>query len=319
MTAPGSRLPDVSTVFPVRAWLDDRALRSWTTWLFVALVAVPPLAFVLFRSASGWGGEATTFALYFAAAWFLVLWVVVRPQNVRGAMLAQVAVIALIVEFPLAYGLETVLGPSTDNVLASIVSVGVPEELAKMVPVVALVLWQRRSDRRLPPRDVLFLGAISGLAFGAVEAIEYVTSSPASGTGAALNVVWRLLTDPISHACWAGVSGYFLGLASYYREPGPWAALAAVGLGVPAVLHGINDVVAGSAMWIVVAVLSTLIFLAYARVGIAPRPTPASGPGAPVPSAPPPPRHRAAGFVPHSARTTPDPVTTPIPLGTGPR
>jgi hypothetical protein len=196
MTAPGSRLPDLSTLFPFRAWFDDRALRSWTTWLFVALVAVPPLAFVVFRSAHGWGGEASSFAFYFAAAWFFVLWVVVRPQQVRGAALVQVAVLALVVESPLAIGLERLLDAGTDNVLLSIVTVGVPEEFAKMVPVVAFLLWQSRSDRRLPARDALFLGAVSGLVFGAVEAVEYVVDLPGTGTGAALTVVWRLLTDP---------------------------------------------------------------------------------------------------------------------------
>lgn len=269
MTTPGARLPDVSTLFPVRTWFADRTLRSWTTWLFVALVAVPPLAFVLFRDAEGWGGEATTFAFYFAAAWFLVLWVLVRPQQIRGGVLAQVVAVALAVEFPLALGLETVLDSGTGNVFTSIVTVGVPEEFAKMVPVVAIVLWQGRSGRRLPARDVLFLGAVSGLVFGAVEAVGYVTASPAIGTGDALTVAWRLLTDPVSHACWAGVAGYFIGLASYYREPGPWFVLAGVGLGVPAILHGINDVVAGTALWVVVAVVSTLLFLAYARIGIA--------------------------------------------------
>jgi RsiW-degrading membrane proteinase PrsW (M82 family) len=289
------RLPDPSTLFPWRAWTRDPALRSWTTWLFVALVAVPPLALTLLPT----NGDdvqvpASVFAAYFATAWFLVLWIVVRPQSVAGAMLAQVVVIALLVEGPLAVGLETVLNADHGNVLQSIVTIGVPEELAKMVPVVAVLLWRRSVDRPLPPRDALFLGAVSGLAFGAVEAVVYVGDSASTlSSGDALVVVWRLLTDPVAHACWAGVAGYFLGLASYYRAPGPWFALAGVGLGVPAVLHGINDVVAGGALWVVVTVVSALLFLAYARIGIASgsAPVPVDPPTAPIAL---PPSHRVS-------------------------
>ena len=234
-----------------------------------------------------------TFAAYFAVVWFLVLRAVVRPQAVVGGVLAAVTVVAVLVEGPLAVALETALGSDPEHVVPSIVTVGVPEELAKMVPVVALVLWCRQRGRPLPPREVLFVGAVSGLGFGAAEAISYVASGGTLlTTGDALTVVWRLLTDPVVHACWAGVAGYFLGLASYYRAPGPWLALAGVGVGVPAILHGINDAVAGGALWVLVTVVSALLFLAYARVGIA---------------------SRSAARSP--AAVEPDPVTAPIALG----
>lgn len=285
------RLPDVSTLFPWHAWTRDPALRSTTTWLFVALVAVPPLACTLLPSTGDdVSVAATVFAAYFAVVWFLVLRALVRPHAVRGAVLAAVTAVAVLVEGPIAVAMETALRSDTESLVPSVVTVGVPEELAKMLPVVVLVLWCRKRARPLPPREVLFVGAVSGLGFGAFEAISYVAggASPTT-TSEALVVVWRLLTDPVVHACWAGVAGYFLGLASYYRTPGPWFALAGVGLGVPAVLHGINDVVAGGALWIVVTVVSALLFLAYARVGIAPAPAPAA--------------------------TEPDPVTAPIRLG----
>jgi hypothetical protein len=43
---------------------------------------------------------------------------------------------------------------------------------------------------------------------------------------------WRFLTDPISHACWAGIAGYFIGLAvqrprprrSFASGPAPFAS-----------------------------------------------------------------------------------------------
>ncbi|RZT89138.1 RsiW-degrading membrane proteinase PrsW (M82 family) [Pseudonocardia sediminis] len=269
----GPRLPAPSVLFPWRAWVAHPLLRSWTTWLFVALVAVPPLGLSLTSSRStDLLTAAAAFAFYFAAAWFLVLWVVVRPQRVHGALLAQVVALALVVEFPLATWLETVLNADPDNLLLGIVTVGVPEEVAKLVPVAILAFARRRLFSTLSPRDFLFLGAVSGLVFGAVEAVHYaVNVMDVSTTPEALVLVWRLVTGPIAHACWAGVAAYFLGLATRYRDAGPWLALTGTGVGVTAVLHGLNNWVAGDVfpVWVLITVVSTLLFLAYARVGIA--------------------------------------------------
>jgi RsiW-degrading membrane proteinase PrsW (M82 family) len=282
MTSPAPRLPDLAVLFPVGAWLRHPALRSWTTWLVVALVAVPPLALVVFRGASGVGGQATMFAGYFAAAWFLVLWVVVRPRNVPGALLLQVVVLAFVLEAPLAVALEEYLDADTDGLVRSVLAVGVPEELAKALPVVLLVLLHRR--RTLVPRDTLFLGVVSGLVFGAVEAVKYATEYTPSdvGIGGAIVLVWRFVTDPVAHAVWAGVAGYFIGLAASYRTAGPFLALVGLGIGVPALLHGLSDwdVVGGTVLWVAVDVVSALLFLAYAKVGLVGRPA------AVVPAAP---------------------------------
>ena len=298
MKPSGPRLPAPSLLFPWEAWLSHPRLRSWTTWLFVALVAVPPLAITLVPAdATNANAAATAFAAYFALAWFLVLWVVVRPRRVRGALLAQVVALSLIVESPLAIGMERALDADTGNLLLSIATVGIPEELAKLLPVALLAVVHRRAWRALAPRDYLFLGAVSGLAFGAVEAVVYIAHSPVAGTGDALVLVWRLVTDPVVHACWAGTACYFLGLATRYRETGPWAALAGLGIGVPAVLHGLNDWVAPrvNVAWVLVTVASTLLFLAYALVGI---------------TAPPLRRTRPVA----TGGAAPDPPTMPIPL-----
>lgn len=274
MTPPGSRLPDLSVLFPFRAWLRHPALRAWTTWLFVALVATPPAVLALLDDATH-RSEATAFAAYFAAAWFLVLWVVVRPRNVHGALLAQVIALALVLEMPLATWLEELLDGGNEGLVESVLTVGVPEELAKALPVILLVFLHRR--RVLVPRDTLFLGAVSGLAFGAAEAVKYAIEYMPSdlGRGGAMVLVWRFVAGPITHALWAGIAGYFVGLAAQYRAPQPFLVLASLGIGVPALLHGLNnwDPVNGTILWVLVDGLSALLFLAYARVGlVSPRP-----------------------------------------------
>ncbi|MCW2522271.1 MAG: PrsW family intrarane metalloprotease, partial [Frankiales bacterium] len=251
-------------------------------------------------SAATFDRAAWIFAAYFAIAWLLLLGVIIRPAHVTKPMLLLVTAISLASQVPLALALETTLDARTGNLAASIFTVGVPEELAKALPVLALALiyWRRRT---MQPRDYLFLGAVSGLAFGATEVVRYFTvngiqqfyltvqaaipsidqllstgHSPSVSLFAALigpvryfvlDFVWRFVTDPIMHACWGGLTGYFIGLAVTKRHR--WYSVAWIGLAAAAVLHGLNDwgEVNGGPLWILVAVLSGILFLGYAKVG----------------------------------------------------
>jgi Flp pilus assembly protein protease CpaA len=82
-----------------------------------------------------------------------------------------------------------------------------------------------------------------------------------------LNFVWRFLTDPISHACWSGLTGYFIGLAVTGRHK--WYAVGWIGLAAAALLHGLNDwsQVNGHVVWILVTLVSGVLLLGYAKVG----------------------------------------------------
>jgi RsiW-degrading membrane proteinase PrsW (M82 family) len=293
--------PQVSDLFPLTDWFRHHALRSFPVLLFLALVCVPSIALVILDatlSASTFTAAAWIFAAYFAVAWLLLLAVIVRPDYVTRPMLAVVVVIALATEVPLAIVLENALHSSDMRLGLSIATVGVPEELVKAIPVLVVALLFRRHV--LMPRDYLFLGAVSGLAFGASEVVQYFTTNSvasfyqtvqvatpsithliATGHSAPASVfavligpvwyfivsfVWRFLTDPITHACWAGVTGYFIGLAATRRHSW-WVAW--VGLIIAAVLHGLNDWsrVNGHPVWILVVIISAVVFLGYARVG----------------------------------------------------
>jgi RsiW-degrading membrane proteinase PrsW (M82 family) len=291
----------VSDLFPLTDWFRHHALRSFPVLLFLALVCVPSIALVILDatlSSSTFTAAAWIFAVYFAVAWLLLLAVIVRPDYVTRPMLAVVVVIALATEVPLAIVLENALHSSDMKLGLSIATVGIPEELVKAIPVLVVALLYRRHV--LMPRDYLFLGAVSGLAFGASEVVQYFTTNSvasfyqtvqaatpsithliATGHSAPASVfsvligpvwyfivsfVWRFLTDPITHACWAGVTGYFIGLAATRRHTW-WVAL--VGLLIAAVLHGLNDWsrVNGHPVWILVVIVSAVVFLGYARVG----------------------------------------------------
>ena len=277
---PGGKSPEYSfsSLVPVRHWLHDPALRSWPVLLLVALVCVPPIGLVLLNSATTEARIqeiAWIFAAYFAVAWLLLLGVIVRPQHVSRAMLGAVAVVGIVTQAPIAIWLETELHAGTSSLL-DIFTIGLPEELAKAIPIVVVAWIWRRYWHTQTPRDYLFLGAVSGLVFGAAEVVHYFTDvlGSISGHATGLNLqtltiqyIWRFLTDPIDHACWAGITGYFIGLAitSPHREY--WIGL--IGIGIAAVLHGLNDwnPINSHPAWVLITLISVLLFLGYARAG----------------------------------------------------
>ncbi len=77
-------------------------------------------------------------------------------------------------------------------------------------------------------------------------------------------------TDPIAHACLAGITGYFIGLAIYaQRNSGQrkWYAVCWVGLAIAAALHGLSDwdTLNGHWAWVAITVVSGILFLTYAK------------------------------------------------------
>jgi RsiW-degrading membrane proteinase PrsW (M82 family) len=243
------RAGQVNDLLPLGDWVRHDSLRSWPVLLFLALICVPSIALVILGgtpSASTFDHVAWIFAAYFAVAWLLLLGVIIRPEHVTRTMLVVVTAIALVTQVPLAIMLETALHSGNAALGQSIFTIGVPEELAKAVPVLVVGVIYRRSHG-LMPRDYLFLGAVSGLIFGASEVVHYFTVNgigefyqtvksaiPAieqllnTGHSASTSVfevligpvlyfildfVWRFVTDPVTHACWSGLTGYFIGLA----------------------------------------------------------------------------------------------------------
>jgi RsiW-degrading membrane proteinase PrsW (M82 family) len=297
------RAAQANDLLPLGDWYRHHSLRSWPVLLFLLLICVPSIALVILGANPGqstFDQVAWIFAGYFAVAWLLLLGVIVRPEHVTRTMLVAVTVIALVTQTPLAVALETALHGSNASLGHSIFTIGIPEELAKALPVLAVALFYR-GRHHLQARDYLFVGAVSGLVFGASEVVRYFTvngvaqfyatvqsSIPVierlirSGHSAStslfavligpvlyfiLDFVWRFVTDPISHACWSGLSGYFIGLAATGRYR--WYQVAWIGVAVAAVLHGLNDWsrVNGHPVWILVVVVSGVLFLGYAKVG----------------------------------------------------
>jgi RsiW-degrading membrane proteinase PrsW (M82 family) len=297
------RAAQVNDLLPLGDWVRHHSLRSWPVMLFLVLICVPSIALVILGgnpSASTFDHVAWIFAAYFAIAWLLLLGVIIRPEHVTRTMLVVVTAIALATQVPLAITLETALHSSSAALGQSIFTIGIPEELAKALPVLVVALIYRRRHG-LMPRDYLFLGAVSGLVFGASEVVHYFTVNGIDqfyqtvqsaipqieqllNTGQSaptavfdvligpvlyfiLDFVWRFVTDPVTHACWSGLTGYFIGLAATGRYK--WYQVVWIGLIIAALLHGLNDWsrVNGHPVWILVVLVSGILFLGYAKVG----------------------------------------------------
>jgi RsiW-degrading membrane proteinase PrsW (M82 family) len=118
----------------------------------------------------------------------------------------------------------------------------------------------------------MFLGTIAGLTFGVAEQAFYTKNdiigiSQATANNDAITAVLafaeRIFVDGFQHAVWAGIAGFFIGMALNYRRRR--VQLIVLGVTVPAVLHALNDLCAGSSIWLVIIVqaASLLLFLGY--------------------------------------------------------
>ena len=165
----------LDALVPVRAWMHDKQLHSWAVGLLVVLTVVPCSALIL--AEHNWREGAWIFATYFAVAWLLLLWVIVRPKNISWGPVALVVGVGYLASLPIR-SIEDLLNSKGDtgNPFITTFTIGIPEELSKLVPVIAVAVvallllhakketWLKRETwLKLQPRDYLFLGAISGV------------------------------------------------------------------------------------------------------------------------------------------------------------
>src|ERR1700749_4954849 len=178
------RAGQANDLLPLGDWIRHHSLRSWPVLLFLLLICVPSIALYILGpnpSASTFDHVAWIYAAYFAVAWLLLLGVIIRPDHVTRPVLILVTAIALATQVPLAVTLEVDLHANTAGLGPSIYSVALPEELAKAIPMLAVALIYRLLPQRsLTPVDYLFLGAVSGLVFGASEVVHYFTVNGAA-------------------------------------------------------------------------------------------------------------------------------------------
>ena len=263
----GLRAVPWTVLLPLRSWWVHAAWRRGWVGLFFVFAVTP---FVLLRLTSedqdihriAWG-----FALYFAMLWFVVLYGIIRPSAVNWWALLRVALASVVLAPAIAIFLEEHLAPADSNLIQLVAGVGLPEELAKAL---AVYLFVFRSRAATSVRTYMFAGAVSGLAFGAAEAVSYTQRyadlasylSPSSYTAL---ITWRLLTDSLLHAVMAAICAYFIGLAPQHRMS-RWPLIVS-GLALAGLLHGAYDALAAGWPGTAIAALILFVFAGYVRTG----------------------------------------------------
>jgi RsiW-degrading membrane proteinase PrsW (M82 family) len=265
---------NLTLIFPLARWRQDRAWsQPWVRWLL--FFALTPL--VLIHLTPGIQRVAWVFGLYFALLWGLLLFRLIQPGAVRVAPWLGVGAFTALLGIPVVIGLARLpfigtfyaareVSYAPVRILGYVLGVGVVEEVVKLLP----VWWLAHRRLLVAPRELMFVGAVSGLAFGVAESVAYSVRIAredllhAVGQGEALAGYFaRFITTPFLHAVFCAIVAYFLGLSGINRQWG-WALVVA-GLTLAAVLHGLYDSFASHWLGLAVAALAILVFVGYAR------------------------------------------------------
>ena len=219
------------------------------------------------------GGYLVFYAvsLYFATIWGLFFAYFFRTRQISKSKAVSTFFLTQLGVFIIFSGLNELnffyaftSAPFPLNILGYILGIGLTEEFAKMIP---LLVLERRAREPQLPQTMVFYGLMAGIAFGVFEGVQYQTSINIRAdytTAFVLNIA-RLTSLPFLHAVWAGICGYFVGMAGLY--PQYRKSLYVLALAIPATLHGLYDLFAGGFYLIslVIAFLSVFLLMAYLR------------------------------------------------------
>jgi RsiW-degrading membrane proteinase PrsW (M82 family) len=267
---------ELRILFPIHSWLHNSGWRQGLRLLVIAYALLPLFFLALLSSSSDLSAPGWAYSLYVAPLWVMGFWLLIRPGHlVRQEVLAAAGIAAWTLVW---INLVTININDTQHISGSIaflpaVAIGFNEEITKALPVLlaGLILLRFRSFK-LSVRMSMFLGTIAGLTFGIAEQAFYTSNdiiginqaqSASEAVNAVLAFAERIFVDGFQHAVWAGIAGFFIGMALNY--PRRRALLLLLGVVVPAVLHALNDFLAGSSVWLVIVVqaASLLLFLGY--------------------------------------------------------
>jgi len=264
-------------LFPVQSWLHNSGWRQGLRLAVIAYALLPLIFLLVLSSSSDLSTPGWAYSLYVAPLWAAGFWMLIRPPEHLRKQEVLIGV-GIIVWTLIWINLVTITIndalPTKNGIgVGSAIVIGINEETTKALPVLlaGLILLKTRNVK-LDVRTWMFLGTIAGLTFGVAEQAFYtsndiilinIAKSPSEAVTAILAFAERVFIDGFQHAVWAGISGFFIGMAINYRRRR--VQLIILGIGTPALLHALNDWLAGTSPWLVVLIqaASLLLFLSY--------------------------------------------------------
>lgn len=240
-----------------------------------------PLAVKLLTGTAELEQTAWILGIYYSSIWGIVLYNIIKPTEFSwGNTLKYVTFtafigigLALFIQqvppFSFLYAATSQIG-LIPKIIGFVLGVGVLEESCKALPVYLFLLRPRELK---DPLTFAFYGAMSGLGFAIAEGATYsviyalgLTNnglySESFGSYVLSNTI-RFVTLPLNHATWAGIVGYFLGLA--LLNPSRQAAIIFIGIAISAILHGLYDTFCNNLLGLAILTFSILLFVAYLR------------------------------------------------------
>jgi RsiW-degrading membrane proteinase PrsW (M82 family) len=268
------------TLVPIKSWLHDKGWRQGLRLLIIPYALLPLIFVQLFSMSANLATPGWTYGIYIAPLWLLAFWYLIRPPR-WGWLETGIAIGIVIWEFIWLHVVTLYIANHLETgtlTFPKALIVGYNEEISKAIPVlVAAALLLAVFKQKRDPRTWMLMGTISGLTFGVIEQsiytpaaleiiLKYHQFSQAAVLGE-LEFAFRVFVDGFQHAVWAGISGFFIGLAINYRRRR--IPLLLLGISIPAVLHALNDwtlTIFAPSVWFTVIVIqgtSLLLFLGY--------------------------------------------------------
>jgi len=271
-------------LFPMQNW---KRTRPWSEpWVKSMLFALcgPFILLYIMETRTELSNAAWMFSWYFAILWAVFIRQCTKPGIIKKRRVIGTWIFTSLVSVTLVLIFSAIARqvPIMSNIFALIesksllermigftVSVGLVEETAKLLPIWFII---RKGKERVSPRAIAYLGIISGLAFGASEAIGYSAgydhmrqARHISSGGYLIVQFLRLISLPVLHGLWSGIAAFFLGVAAYTAK-GQRKSVMLAGLLLVSILHGVYDSIANEWYGLLVVFLTVILFVSYIRI-----------------------------------------------------
>lgn len=269
---------ELKSVFPYQQVFNPDLYRSNLVKLLLCF-GLFPLAISSFASSDASLEDiAWMLGIYYAFIWGIVLYNLIKPTEFSLKTSLQCVLFTAFIGIPLLIFVQQIppfslLYAATDNsnviynLMGYILGVGVLEESCKGFPIYFFLLKPGKLAEPLTPA---FYGSMSGLGFAIAEGVHYsliyATGFSLGGIDASGHILLttvRFISLPLIHAIWAGIVGYFIGLAAI--NPSRKNPIIFIGVAISAILHGVYDTFASSEIGVIVLAFSILLFVTYLR------------------------------------------------------
>ncbi|HEY9704738.1 MAG TPA: PrsW family glutamic-type intramembrane protease [Allocoleopsis sp.] len=268
---------DLASVFPYKDALGGGLYQSNQVKLLL-FFGFFPWAVTLLATRADLRSVAWILGIYYASIWGVVLYHVIKPEKISVFQIFVAIIFTVFMGIPILLVFQKIppfsllysLLKNRDVVLqliGFILGVGLLEESCKALPIYLFIL---RSEEVIHPLNSAFYGAMSGLGFAITEGVQYSLGYAVGladgqiniGSYVLINTV-RFVSLPLIHAIWAGIVGYFVGLAAI--NPSRKYTIIFIGITISALLHGTYNTFSNGLIGLSILAFSILLFVAYLR------------------------------------------------------